>query len=523
MKVSRSDKLIITIAALISITFFVLGAFIIIDGNGNTEEKYEEELLNIARIVASDETVVNMLIAEDTSLNEYINSYYVDVPNLSSVVVMDMQSLVYSHPDANNVLKEFVVGDELNALNGETYISNAKSIYDDSMRAFVPVYNEGTQIGVISVGILRENIVKDKTNNAIQISAGFGLGLVVTLIGLVNIRSRFKTTLQGFTPSEFALLYADNLSIIEQLDEGVISIDDSLVVLSVNKKAKKMFNLSDDIIGQNVEEVFPFVDFKLIIDEDKHIDNKYKKINEQKLLMNAFPLYLDKNIIGASAIFRSHLEVDTLVDQIQGYQQMSEALRSQKHEFQNKLHVVLGLIKMKDYLKAENYIMENVYTTNIASDYYSSRLKDDRILALFVGKEIQSKGQNTSLLLTSDSYLSKTHNPINSDDIVLVLGNLIDNSFDAYKDKDFEDKRVVVDIFEDEEVVKITVIDQAGGIDRDIIDRMFERGISSKQGDTRGTGLSLVNEIVSVYSGVKNVTSSKEETKIEIILEKVIG
>ena len=51
---------------------------------------------------------------------------------------------------------------------------------------------------------------------------------------------------------------------------------------------------------------------------------------------------------------------------------------------------------------------------------------------------------------------------------------------------------------------------------------MFVRGVSTKKGDSRGTGLSLVNEIVTVYQGEKNVTSSKEETKIEIILMKVI-
>ena len=132
---------------------------------------------------------------------------------------------------------------------------------------------------------------------------------------------------------------------------------------------------------------------------------------------------------------------------------------------------------MRDYEKAENYIMENVYTTNLASDYYTSRIKDDRILALFVGKELQSKGFNAQLLLTSDSHLTKSHNPINSDDIVIVLGNLIDNSFEAYKNKDMEEKRIVVDMFEDEEKIKITVIDQAGGVDEKIINRMFERGV----------------------------------------------
>ena len=77
-------------------------------------------------------------------------------------------------------------------------------------------------------------------------------------------------------------------------------------------------------------------------------------------------------------------------------------------------------------------------------------------------------------------------------------------------------------MFEDENSVKITVVDEAGGIGDSVIDHMFERGVSSKRGDSRGTGLALVSEIVSVYNGEKNVSSSSAETKIEIILGKVI-
>ena len=42
-----------------------------------------------------------------------------------------------------------------------------------------------------------------------------------------------------------------------------------------------------------------------------------------------------------------------------------------------------------------------------------------------------------------------------------------------------------------------------------------------KRGDNRGTGLSLINEIVNLYGGSKQVQSSIHKTYIEIILKKV--
>lgn len=522
MKIRKTDRLVFLMSTLLAVAFILLAIYI-----GSEEFKYiedvsENNLNNVASIIADDETVQEKLKNKDHSLNTYIQKYYDNVEELSLIIILDMNNIRYAHPDNNELGNECDQIEVSDVYNGEYYLG---SYVDDdgvkSIRAFVPIYDGDIQIGVASTGILRSEMNQLKLSKAISLLLGFGFGLIFSLISLNWLLNRFKSELLGFAPNEIALLYSENKSIIEQLNEAVISVDINYVVTTLNEKAKKMFKLTEEIIGKDAREVVGFVNFESIILKDEHIENKYRKIGDDKLLMTAFPLYSEDEVIGATAVFRSHLEVDSLLDQLSGYQQMSEALRSQKHEFQNKLHVVLGLIKMKDYEKAENYIMENVYSTNLASDYYTSRIKDERILALFVGKELQAKGYNAQLLLTSDSYLTKTHNPINSDDIVIVLGNLIDNSFEAYRNKDMESKRIVVDVFEDEEKIKMTVIDQAGGVDENIIDKMFERGISTKDGDSRGTGLSLVGEIVSVYKGEKNVYSSVEETKIEIILMKV--
>ena len=523
MNIKRNDKIIYLMTIILSVSFIVLAIFVIAEEYVHIDSVYENQILSTANIIADDETVKIKLKNEDTTLDTYIDKYYSNVKELSLIIIMNMENVRFAHPEDNLLLEICDQVEVSDIYNGETYVGTYSDSTDKvSIRAFVPIYDGDTQIGVASTGILRSDIYEVKVAKGATILIGFGFGLIASLISLTWITNRFKNDLFGYSPGEIGLLYAENKSIIEQLSESIISIDEKFIITTLNLPAQKMFNLTENDIGKPVGKVIPFVDFKDIIKNNQHISNRYRKIKDEKLLMNAFPLYLnDGKIIGATAIFRSHLEVDSLLDQIQGYQQMSVALRSQKHEFQNKLHVVLGLIKMKDYLKAENYIMENVYTTNLASDYYTSRIKDDRILALFIGKEIQSKGFNIQLLLTSDSFLTKAHKPINSDDIVLVLGNLVDNSFEAYINSDMEVKRIVVDIFEDDNKIKITVIDQAGGISPDVIDKMFERGVSTKNGDSRGTGLSLVSEIVTVYNGEKNVFSSKKETKIEIILMKV--
>jgi len=349
----------------------------------------------------------------------------------------------------------------------------------------------------------------------------FIVGLSIAIHTVVYISNEYKKDLKGFTPYEIGMLYSEYKSLIEQLSEGVISVDKECKIITLNEQFKRMYNLSDYDKGKIVYEVFPHIDFKTIMTSKNRVHNKLTEIFAEKILLTTFPLYVDGQVIGATAIIRSRYEVDKLIDQISGYRKISKALREQNHEFQNKLHVILGLIKMKDYEKVNNYITENVYTTNLTSDFYSSRIKDDKVTALFVGKEIQSMEYDTVIRLTDDSFLSRKHNPIDSDDLVIVIGNLIDNSFEAYGKTEHDNKKVTVRLLETDDQVLIGVTDHAGGIDPTVKERMFKRGVSTKDGDSRGTGLSLVNEIVNLYSGSKQVQSSKLGTYIEIILKKV--
>jgi len=217
---------------------------------------------------------------------------------------------------------------------------------------------------------------------------------------------------------------------------------------------------------------------------------------------------------------QKNYEISMLHDQLKGYKKIAKALREQKHEFQNKSHVVLGLIRMNELDKASEYIMQNVYTTNLTSDYYLSRIKDDQISALFVGKEVQAVEQNLQIRLTDDSFLSQQHQGISSDDLIVVIGNLIDNSIDAYRSNNKPVGVIEIHVFENDEEVLIRVSDEAGGIKEEVKDKIFERGVTTKPGDARGTGLALVKNIIEYYGGHKMIETSKAGSTMTIVLPK---
>ncbi len=87
------------------------------------------------------------------------------------------------------------------------------------------------------------------------------------------------------------------------------------------------------------------------------------------------------------------------------------------------------------------------------------------------------------------------------------MGNLIENAFDAVKDK--EDAREVnVFILRNEDGLIITVDDTGIGMSKETADKIFLKNFSTK-GNKRGIGLSLIADIITRCDGAVEVESEE--------------
>jgi len=77
-----------------------------------------------------------------------------------------------------------------------------------------------------------------------------------------------------------------------------------------------------------------------------------------------------------------------------------------------------------------------------------------------------------------------------SNSLIQVILNIINNAKDALIENEIEDKKIYIDIVEDEDGIIINIKDNAGGIDESIIDKIFDPYFSTKQ-SKNGTGLGL--------------------------------
>ena len=194
------------------------------------------------------------------------------------------------------------------------------------------------------------------------------------------------------------------------------------------------------------------------------------------------------------------------------------ALRAYTHEFTNKLHVILGLLQLGEDKQAEEYVLHLTQTRAHSIGYISERIREPSVAALLIGKVYRAAELGIRFVLDPASELHGEGRYLPASSLITILGNLIENAFDALRNApETAQKEVTVSIREGEHgmlisvddsgaKVFISVKDQGIGIPAKSLDRIFERGFSTK-GEGRGTGLSLVKETVDAFHGTIRVES----------------
>ena len=134
-------------------------------------------------------------------------------------------------------------------------------------------------------------------------------------------------------------------------------------------------------------------------------------------------------------------------------------------------------------------------------------IEEPALAALLIGKLSRASELNVKFVLRDNVHFSKTAFPLSGDVLVTIVGNLIDNALEAMNTEACSgSKELVFGIYTKQGELLITVNDTGAGIADDCIDRIFDKGFSTK-GDNRGTGLYQVKSMIEGLGGTITVES----------------
>ena len=147
---------------------------------------------------------------------------------------------------------------------------------------------------------------------------------------------------------------------------------------------------------------------------------------------------------------RDRTELQGALGELSSLQVLTDSLRSQAHEAANKLHTVITMVEMGRADEAVKFATNELELSQQLVDRLSTDVGEPALVALLLGKTAQADERGIELSVTEDTQLpSNTDDvPLSGQEMVTVLGNLIDNAMDAC---DRDDPWVEVTVSQDDQ------------------------------------------------------------------------
>lgn len=483
-------------------------------------KKHKEEVaFHVSRIIANAPIVIGGLegIIPEARIQDYTEKLIKEL-DVQFIVVMDMDGVRKSHPDPDEIGKRFKGGDEDPVLSGKEYVSISEGTLGVSLRTFTPVYNSnGTQIGAVAVGVLIDELEKEILSVQKDNAIGISYGLLIGIFGAVVIAHFIKKILYGLEPFEIAKIHQERNRMLESVREGIIAVDHTGKITIVNKSAEEIFKKTgiDKIeTGKHIDTFVKDSVLVRVLKTGQSVEDEESQIKDVKLLINSVPIIVNGKIAGAISTFRDQSEVRLLAEQLSGVKHYAEVLRAQSHEFMNRLHVILGLLTLKEYDSMANYINRIVHNSQDEMENITRNIKNPYLAGFIIGKHSAAREKGIALELSIENVIPNTNNQEFTHDLITILGNLIQNASDAVEKSG--DKKISMSLLFDGELLTVVVEDTGIGIREDDKGNLFDKGFSSK-GEKRGYGLYLAKKSAEKYGGCLAFTSEENKGTIFVL------
>ncbi len=424
------------------------------------------------------------------------------VNDVTYIVVMDMNRVRYSDPLEERIGQVFHGREAEAAFAEHTFVQKVRGEMGTALRAYVPIMNkEHLQVGVVMVGHLMPSIPEMLMNQRESIIITFFLSLLVGIGGSYQLARHIKKQMLDLEPQEIARILVERTATFHAMHEGVIAIDNEERITIFNDKAKQIFGISGDVLGKPIRSVIPDTRLPEVLERQQPFTNQELHVGNALIWSNRFLIKVGEKIVGALAIFQDRTEVARMAEELTGVKAFVEALRVQNHEHMNKLHTIAGLLQLNQNEKALQYLFEVSEQQEELTAFLSTQIADQSVSGLLLGKVSRGKELGIAVRIDRRSSLKRFPPYMDHHHFVLILGNLIENAFDALEQSERDDKEVYISIEQDEEVCSVLVEDNGIGMDEETQRRMLEHGFSTKQQAHRGIGLYLVHQLVQKGGG----------------------
>jgi two-component system CitB family sensor kinase len=378
-------------------------------------------------------------------------------------------------------------------LAGQTWVGVQRGTLGVSARGKAPIFSQGKVIGMVSVGFLEpplnERLLSELPGFATTLLPSLAIGVIASWL----LASRLKRQTFGLEPYEIAGLLEEREASLQGIHEGAVATDRDGTITLANDQARRLLSLPADCVGRKVAQVLPQGRLLRFLSGGLKDEDEVLLAGERVLVASRRAIVVRGQTIGHVATLRDTTELTGLARGL-GVDSLTDALRAQAHEFANRLHTIAGLMQVGRPEEAMKLIAQTSGLHQELTESLLERVGDPVLGALLLAKAAIASERGIELRVSDDTVM--TRSTMDSEDLITLLGNLIDNALDAAAGS--IDRWVSVSVTEQEGGIVIKVHDSGAGVPQGIDGQIFQEGFSTKNGlnrKRRGFGLALVRQV----------------------------
>lgn len=450
----------------------------------------EQDLLVLARSVATLPVVVEGLHGDDPSARiQPVAAAMQEAAGVEYITVADMDGIRVAHPQAD-LIGEPVSSDHSAIRAGGEFSGTEEGPMGLTLRSKVPVVDEsGAIVGTVSVGLAQSAVDEQVLWRVAQVSVPT-LAAVLVGVGIAWwVTTGLRRRLYGVRPEDMLALVQAHQALTDGVHDGIVGVDTEGRITVLNAEAQRLLSLDRtrpaSAVGAPASAVLPPAVLAVLEADAERITSQLTAAG-RTLIATRSPAVADGRDVGAMLVLQDRSELDAMLATLELERARTETLRIERHDFENRMHVVAGLLSLGDLDEAREYLAALPHGERPGDEQQWAQVHSSLMAALLASKQAQATAVGIDLALTDDSRIDSTF--VCGPEEITVVGNLVANAVEA------AEERVDVFILGDETGLELVVDDDGPGISETDLDTIFERGSTSKTSDSwlHGLGLDVV-------------------------------
>lgn len=514
-ELTLAAKVLLLQLVVIVLLLVAVGVLSIRQSNADFAEERGDQMTSVAEYVAVQDLVRARLEevragAERWQVTGDLTSYAergVRLSGATDVLVLGPDGTVLAATDARRVGERADLGGG-EVRDGRGGTADIEVDGERRVASYAPVISDARgdngAVGAIVAEVAYPSVADQLSEAAPELGLFLGLGAVLGLAGTWVVSRVVRRSTRGLGTTELANLADQREALLHAIREGVVGVGTDGRVTVMNDAARATLGLegAPDPVGRPVDALGldPHVVALLTGEGSEDARDALALVGQRVVVFNRGRASTGGRGIGTVTTLRDRTELVSLQSQLSSNLSITDTLRAQTHEFDNRLHTISGLVQLGEYDEVATLVGTLTRHRAEVGEHVAQRIADPAVAALVVAKHAVAEERGVTLELDPGSRLPALA-PDLAADLTTVVGNLVDNAVDASAGS--VEPAVELWIHADAVAVHVRVRDNGPGVPVDLRDAVFVRGWSTKEEvlGGRGIGLPLVRLICTQRGG----------------------